>query len=293
VTLGRYKGYDFAHDKPFSLADITLLTPVVKRPEFDCKEAAALESRARELDTKGKRKTWYTPGGPERAQATELLKEAISVCEFVYGREHPRTADMYFALAEQLESRYVVKGCRCWCRAADRSPSARHCELGRPEQSRWNRCAGVPADALSAEAEQLYRQAMRVREAAHGFYHEGVAQCLLGLARLQKNQPAEVTVDLLAKAVDITETLVGFNHPETGEMYRLMALVLQELNRARDASPWVRKAFVIFMAIFGKDHEMAKQLWRQLQSIELSIDSGLEQVPIEGLVARIEQLAFA
>jgi len=139
----------------------------------------------------------------------------------------------------------------------------------------------------------MYQRALRVREQIHGYFHEDVAQCYLALARLQKDQPAEVVLDLLAKAVDITETLVGFNHPETGEMYRVYAVVLQELNRNRDASPWVRKAFVIFMTIFGKDSELTRQAWRLLQTIELSIDSGLENEPIESLVPRIEQLTFA
>ena len=82
------------------------MTPLCKGPVPECAEAAALEARARELDAKGRRKVWYTVGGPERAQATELLKEAISVAEFVFGRDHSRTADLYYALAEQLESRY-------------------------------------------------------------------------------------------------------------------------------------------------------------------------------------------
>ena len=138
----------------------------------------------------------------------------------------------------------------------------RHCERGRPEQSRWNRCVGVPADGLSAEAEDYYRKALKVREDALGFYHEDVASCYVALARLQKDQPAEIVVDLLAKSVDITETLMGFNHPETAEMYKLMALVYQELNRPREASPWIRKSFVIFITIFGKDAEMTKQVCR-------------------------------
>lgn len=276
VTLHRYKGYDFADQHPFGDSEsspIASLTPHIKRAKFECHEADLLDARARDLDQKGKRKFWYTPGGPERAQASELLKEAASVCEFVFGREHPRTADAYYALAQQLESR--------------------HAERGRPEQSRWNRNAGVPTDALSQEAEENYRKALKIREDSYGFYHGDVASCYLGLARLQKDQPADAVIELMQKAVDITETLLGFNHPETAEMYRLLALVYQETNKQRDASPWIRKSFVIFMAIFGKDAEITKQTWRQLQSIELSIDSGLEEVPIEELTARIEALHFA
>jgi hypothetical protein len=39
--------------------------------------------RAREYDSSGKRSKWFLPGGPERAVATELYRQAAVMSEFV------------------------------------------------------------------------------------------------------------------------------------------------------------------------------------------------------------------
>eukprot|EP00698_Gefionella_okellyi_P020152 TRINITY_DN6297_c0_g1_i1.p1 TRINITY_DN6297_c0_g1~~TRINITY_DN6297_c0_g1_i1.p1 ORF type:complete len:1269 (+),score=363.22 TRINITY_DN6297_c0_g1_i1:61-3867(+) len=272
ISLSKYKGFDFGQQRTFELEDISVVAPKSKHVPFACHEADGLLTRAGDLDNKGKRKNWYQTGGPERVEATELFKEAFAVCEFVYGTAHPKTADAYFALAAQLESR--------------------HQEQGRPERSRWNRSAGVPADNTSAEAELYYTKALKTRKEYLGFYHEDVARCYLGLARLYKGGDTAQLVAIMNKAVDIVESLLGFNHPETAELYRIMALIYQEANQTKVAAPWIRKAFVINMSIFGKDSEITRDTWRALQGIELKIDSGLENVPIEELTARIEEMHF-
>merc|ERR1719161_1178587 len=119
--LVRFKGIDFECELPFCTADIEAVEPVVKYEIASSSELKATLQRARELDAKGKRSLWYLRGGPERVQATELYREALRLCEFVYGNGHVQCAAVYLEVAEQLESR--------------------HAEGGRPESSRWNKCA--------------------------------------------------------------------------------------------------------------------------------------------------------
>ena len=88
-----------------------------------------------------------------------------------------------------------------------------------------------------------------------------------------------VQVEYTLTAVDIIETLLGFMHPETAEVYTQTALQYQEMEEmpmAEDAAPYIRKAFVIHMSLFGKDHELTQHTYRLLQGIEISVGSGLE-----------------
>lgn len=273
VSLSRYKGYDFGMEAALSLDDITRIQPVCKRPEFVSEHVHTLVMQARELDAKGRRKFWYMEGGPERAEATKKLHEAVTMAEFIYGREHPHTADVYVELAAQLESR--------------------HQEKGRPQNSRWNRAGGVARDELSEQAEKYYQLALQIYDGFFGFYHRKVARCYLGLARVMKDEPPERVLDCVVKAVDIVESLCGFNHPETALAYQTLALLHQELVRNRESAPWIRKAFMVYVSLLGTNHDVSRNCWRQLQAIELSIDSGLEHLAIEALPARIEELAFS
>jgi hypothetical protein len=111
--------------------------------------------RAREKDRLGKRTKWFLPGGPERAEATELYRQAAVMAEFVflmiislnlqiYGEESKNTAKILKEFAEHLEQR--------------------HAERGRPEYSRWNKCANIPEDNLSADARYYYQKCLNCLE---------------------------------------------------------------------------------------------------------------------------------
>ena len=61
----------------------------------------------------------------------------------------------------------------------------------------------------------------------------------------------------LATAIDIYETLLGFDHPETADVYTKMALAYQEqLGNFAAASPWIRRAFCVFFKCFGPHDEI-------------------------------------
>eukprot|EP00771_Trimastix_marina_P000058 gnl/Trimastix_PCT/1058.p1 GENE.gnl/Trimastix_PCT/1058~~gnl/Trimastix_PCT/1058.p1 ORF type:complete len:1404 (-),score=522.83 gnl/Trimastix_PCT/1058:348-4559(-) len=298
LTMARYAPYDFNETAPFQMEDLVALQPTVKLGLEHSDLVDEALQQARDEDAKGRRSLWHLPGGPERAQATTLLREAIQLAEYVYGARHVLTADAYFELAQQLESR--------------------HCERGRPEHSRWNKCGGIPHDELSIEAEQYYRRALEIREEHYGTYHVDCATCYLALARLCKpgvgldardaemeaaatDDPAvlqgamEAQAQHARRAVDIVETVLGVQHPDVAAMAAQLAMLYQEQGRPHEASPWIRKAFVVLYSIFGTEGEAGRatqDVFKTLQAIETSVDSGLEQVPIDLLPQRIEQLEF-
>jgi len=273
--LEKFKGIDFEAELPFHVRDIASVHPTVKYQEATSTEVVELLQRANELDFKGKRSLWYLVGGPERAQATELFREALRLCDYVYGPTHMLTAKVFLEAAEQLESR--------------------HSENGRPENSRWNKCAKIETDELSREAEDYYRRALRILEGSVGIYDLRVAQCYLALSRICKEEGEKVQLEYTFTAIDIIETLLGFMHPETAAVYTQLALQhqeMEEMKMAEDAAPCMRKAFVIHMSLFGKDHELTQHTYKLLQGIEISVNSGLEDAPMSELIARIEELEF-
>ncbi len=74
-------------------------------------------------------------------------------------------------------------------------------------------------------------------------------------------------------AIDIYETLLGLDHPETGDTYTKMALAHSEQGKFQDSSPWIRRAFCIFFKCFGPHDAITLNAYEYLKSIEINIDS--------------------
>jgi len=87
----------------------------------------------------------------------------------------------------------------------------------------------------------------------------------------------------LANAIDIYETLLGFDHPETADTYTKMAFAYQENGSFAAASPWIRRAFCVFYKCFGPHDDITLNAWEYLKAIETNIDSKLDLVPYEDL----------
>lgn len=83
-----------------------------------------LLDQARKTDNRGKKSKWYMPGGEERQEASALYRFAIRVALQIHGSESLEVAKVMKEVAHHFEER--------------------HCEKGRPENSRWNRCAAIP-----------------------------------------------------------------------------------------------------------------------------------------------------
>jgi hypothetical protein len=164
------KDFDFSSvEKPFSLADFntsTLHAGLIANCKVGCvssalpSEDARLLSlsrqaaftdmellvfanllRAEETDAKGMRSQWHLPGGQERVQASEMFRTLMTKC-----RENPHL------IGEDVQALVYRK--------AGAHFESRHTEAGRPENSRWNRCAFIRKDRLSEEAEYCYKKAL-------------------------------------------------------------------------------------------------------------------------------------
>ena len=86
---------------------------------------------ARNQDMKGRRSEWFMQGGPERNDATRLFQAILKQIRYLELDRH-KELQIAMELAVQLEER--------------------HCEVGRPEVSRWNRAFGIAEDELSVLA---------------------------------------------------------------------------------------------------------------------------------------------
>ena len=94
----------------------------------------------------------------------------------------------------------------------------------------------------------------------------------------------------LMDAIDIYETCLGFDHPETADAYTKMALAYQESGNFIAASPWIRRAFCVFFKSFGPHDTITTNTYEYLKVIEINIDSKLDLVPYEELTTVIFEL---
>jgi len=226
---------------------------------------------------------WYSPGGPERAEASEVLRQAVKVASHIYGDNSLEAAGSCITLAEQLESR--------------------HCEKGRPEFSKWNKCTNIDDDDLSSEARACLVRAKSIFSTIVGSDMQ-VAQCETGLGRLSKDEanwqrienweeedtPEAECIKLLSSALDIYEAVLGHMHPESAEIYEQVAGAYQDMNSLDDASPWYRKAFSVYSRLYGVDAEETLDCWSALKKVEVFMDSGLDKIPISELADAIDHL---
>lgn len=56
--------------------------------------------------------------------------------------------------------------------------------------------------------------------------------------------------------MSIYELNLGFDHPETADVYTKIGLAYKEVAQYSTASPWIRRAYVIFYKTFGPDESV-------------------------------------
>jgi tetratricopeptide (TPR) repeat protein len=106
-----------------------------------------------------------------------------------------------------------------------------------------------------AQAELLYRRALKIDEATLGANHSEVANRLNNLALLLQdtNRPSEAE-SLLRRALGIDEANFGLNHPSVAVRLNNLALLLQDTNRLGEAESLLRRALGIDEANFDPNH---------------------------------------
>ena len=113
-----------------------------------------------------------------------------------------------------------------------------------PEAARLLNRAGyyLHLRARYAEAEPLYRRALRIREAALGPDHPDTASCLHNLALLYDSQGQYAEAEpLCRRALAIREVALGPDHPDTAISLHNLAGVLDDQGRYGEAEPLHRR----------------------------------------------------
>jgi hypothetical protein len=284
----RAKGkLDFTLPEPIHLDDIAEVLPSSRCVLYEGATVTALLQRGQIVDAKGTRSKWPQIGGPERAEATEILRHAVQAASMVYGGESKQAIEARRMLSEQLKSR--------------------HSEKGRPELSRWNRCGQVTEDDLSIEARGYleFNKQLLLRDGMS----MDLAQCCLGLAQLSKdplnhsdnsnhiaapdrlkNGPPQCEcARSLNEASVVTEALLGTHHPASARLYMNWAGTYQDLASFDDASTWLRHAFLVHEGMYGLNHPATLECWRRLKTVEVKVHGGLQDVPMENLKEEIEK----
>ena len=80
----------------------------------------------------------------------------------------------------------------------------------------------------------------------------------------------------LLAAIEIYEFNLGFDNPDTADMYSKLSLAYYEAGRYDEASTWIWRAFITFYKTFGPNDEITLNSYETLRNIEAHIESGLE-----------------
>jgi hypothetical protein len=280
------RGFDFSGKADvFSEDDFVGLEPRVHDFTASIPFIERLLVEARHLHVAGAGRVWHVDNASgHRIQASEMFLRIGEAAVRVYGSLHLRTAEIFLEIAQHFEERHIERGNR--------------------HASRWNKCAGIPEDSLSTESRRHYQIALDIFGKTIGPCSYPVAECLIGLARLDKSSMASSSGEktrsganpaqlrALRRACALCEICVGFHFPQTGDMYYQLALALEEAGLLSEAALYIRKAFTVVLSIYGENHPITLQMHGQLKVIEVAVGSGLESVAIDALTEAIETLEF-
>ena len=109
--------------------------------------------------------------------------------------------------------------------------------------------------ALYAEAERLFRRALRIDENIFGKENPRVATNLINLAALLKDtNQMDKAEPLMRRALSILEKRFGKEHPNVATNLINLAGLFQDTNRMKEAEPLYLRALSIFEKSYGKEH---------------------------------------
>ncbi len=198
ITFAGLLDANYLSPMPFSKLELSLLPGASENP-YAAYSVDLLLTRARVLDARGTRSQWNSPGGPERAQATECYDRAIRAASTIYHKESVQYAEVALEFARHLEGL--------------------HEEAGNPLNSKWNRSAHVPSSPNSDLAMFFFSDALKVFE-VHPvlMYYKQTVECLIGLSRLVAN--TDVRIDFADGGVGREERRIP---AESGRDLRTMS----------------------------------------------------------------------
>jgi tetratricopeptide (TPR) repeat protein len=199
----------------------------IERGDFDAAEAALQRARGTQAEINAARRQALDRG---RLREAELLADQARLAGLRF--RHAAAGRLYREAADLVP---------------DSEPVQRANYLGRAGVALW--AGGVPA-----EAEELERRALALRERALAADHPDVATSLdnLGATLSSLGRPAEA-VPLHRRALAINLRAFGPEAPAVAASLNNLAAALGDLGRAAEATPMLRRVSAIYEAAFGPD----------------------------------------
>jgi tetratricopeptide (TPR) repeat protein len=140
------------------------------------------------------------------------------------------------------------------------------------------------AQGKYADAEELYKRALAIREKALGASHPNVAQTLNNLANLYDDQGKYADAESLHKrALAIREKALGARHPDVAESLNNLASVYRAQAKYADAEGLFKRAVAIYEKALGKD---PPQVANSLIGLAAVYDKQGKYADAEGLFKR-------
>ena len=221
--------------------------------------AATLNNLARLYEAQGK-----------YLQAEPLFARTLDICERELGHDDPRTAVLLanFARLYYLTGKYA----RAETLLAETQQAAQQ-DDAHPQSAYNLTILGqiYQAQARYQEAEQVFQQAVIVREKTTGAEHPATAQslCLLASLYLTMGKYTEAE-QLLKRALPINEQRMGPEHPNTASNLYLLGKLAMKLARFNDAESFLQRALSIRQQALGTQHPDVAQSFNALARLFLT-----------------------
>jgi tetratricopeptide (TPR) repeat protein/CHAT domain-containing protein len=132
-----------------------------------------------------------------------------------------------------------------------------------------------------AQAEDLYKRALAIREKTLGTNHPEVAKVLHNLAYVYESQGKYLDAESFNKrALAIEEKIVGANHPQTAMTLNNLGIVLQKQGRYGQAEQVYTRALAVREKVLGSMHRDVAQ----------TLDNMANLYVLEGKLGKAEEL---
>ena len=209
-------------------------------------------------------------GQSDYDKALEYLGKALTICESVFGTEHPKTATMYNNIAGVYSER---NECEKALEYYGKALSIRERELGKehPETATmYNNIADVYSEQNEYEkALEYLGKALTIYESVFGTEHPETATIYNNMALVFSDQGKyEKALEFHEKALTICERMLGLEHPKTATMYNNTALTYKAQGVDYEkALEYYGKAVKISKKVLGPEHPQTAKTYHNIACV--------------------------
>jgi tetratricopeptide (TPR) repeat protein len=202
-------------------------------------------------------------------QALMAYNKAHSICEKVWGQEHPKTAAIYNNIAFVYSNQGDYAAALEWYYKA---LTIREKVLGEKHPDTaitYNNIAEVYNNQGDYQkALEWYQRALIICEMALGKKHLDTAIIYNNIAKVYNSQgDCPRALEWSFKAINIRENILGKEHPDVAATYNNIALVHFCQGDYAVALEWYFKALAIYEKVLGKDHPDTAKIYSNIAAV--------------------------